>query len=267
LYDDLLVADYRSLFLAWLQAAFLEHGWEPDAALPPVPPGLRRLSERHRALIDLFDIDSDLLVAAASFSDPIRQASNEELAQAIESMPAEQQIGFLRRMVLGEPASVVAAELRRQIRIGSRLLEASVAAPLASPASSRVLFAKARRMQSDRRRKASEREAALKLRRLEALERDEESLWRRVGELIARKTVKNYDEAISILKDLSDLALHKERREEFMRRVQTILGKYPRLSGLQSRIKHAKLFEGLESKGTGVHVPPSSADEERGEEN
>jgi hypothetical protein len=52
----------------------------------------------------------------------------------------------------------------------------------------------------------------------------------------------------SILKDLSDLALHKERREEFMRRVQTILEKYPRLSGLQSRIKNAKLFEGLESK-------------------
>jgi hypothetical protein len=70
-----------------------------------------------------------------------------------------------------------------------------------------------------------------KLRRLEALERDEESLWRRVDEMIAGKTVKTYDEAIGILKDLSDLALHKERREEFMRRVQTILGKYPRLSG------------------------------------
>jgi hypothetical protein len=103
-------------------------------------------------------------------------------------------------------------------------------------------------MQSDRKRKASKREAALKLRRLEALEHDEESLWKRVDELIAGKTVKNYDETIGILKNLSDLALHKERREEFMRRVQTILGKYPRLSGLQWRIKNAKLLEGLESK-------------------
>jgi hypothetical protein len=187
----------------------LEQGWEPDAALPPVPPGPRKLSERHRALIDLFGIDSDLVAAAASFRDPIRQASNEELAQAIESMPAEQQIGFLRRMVLGEPASVVAAELRRQLQIGSRFLEASTAAPLASPASCGVLFAKARRMQSDRKRKASEREAALKLRRHEALERNEESLWRRVDELIVGKTVKAYGEAIGILKDLSDLALHK----------------------------------------------------------
>src|SRR4029077_1552447 len=95
LYDDLCAEDYRPLFLPWLQATFLEGGWEPDAALPPVPPGLRELSERHPALIDLFDIDSDLVNAAASFSDPIRQASNEDLAQAIESMPVAQQTGFL----------------------------------------------------------------------------------------------------------------------------------------------------------------------------
>jgi hypothetical protein len=70
LYDDLLDEDYRSLFLSWLQAAFLEHGWDPNVALPPVPPGLREFSERHRVLIDLFGIDSDLVSAAASFSDP-----------------------------------------------------------------------------------------------------------------------------------------------------------------------------------------------------
>jgi hypothetical protein len=103
-------------------------------------------------------------------------------------------------------------------------------------------------MKSDRKRKASEREAALKLRRLEAIERDEESLWRRVDELIEGKTAKTYDEAIGILKDLGALVLHKQRWEEFLRRVQTILGRNPRLSGLQSRIKNAKLLEGLESK-------------------
>jgi len=42
--------------------------------MPPsrrYPPGLQELSERHRALIDLFGIDSDLVAAAASFSDPM----------------------------------------------------------------------------------------------------------------------------------------------------------------------------------------------------
>jgi hypothetical protein len=73
----------------------------------PMPPFRRYLRgcgnfRRGIELIDLFDIDSDLVAAASSFSDPIRQASNEHLAQAIESMPAAQQAGFLKRIVLGE---------------------------------------------------------------------------------------------------------------------------------------------------------------------
>ena len=210
-------------------------------------PGLQELSERHRAPIDLFGIDSDLVAAAASFSDPIRRESNEDLAQSIESMPAAQQAGFLRRMVLGEPPSVVIAELRGQLRNGARFAEASIAAPLRSPASASALFAKARRMQADREREASEREAALELQRLDAIERDEKGLWRRLDKLIAGKTVKAYDEAVGVLKSLRALALHKQRWEEFVRRVEAIRLKYSRLSGLQWRIENAKLLEGLKS--------------------
>jgi hypothetical protein len=248
LYDDLLAEDYRPLFLPWLQATLLEDGWEPDAALPPVPPGLRELSERHRALIDLFGIDSDLVAAAASFSDPIRQASDEDLAQAIESMPAARQAGFLKRIVLAESPSVVIAELRRELRSSARFAEASVAAPQPSPASAGELFAKARRMQADRERKARKRKVARELQRLEAIARDEKALWRRVDELIAGKTTKAYDEAVSILKDLRALALHQQSREEFARQVEAIRGKHSRLVGLQWRIENAKLLEGLDSK-------------------
>jgi hypothetical protein len=103
-------------------------------------------------------------------------------------------------------------------------------------------------MQADRKREASERKAALKLQRLEAIERDQKGLWRRVDELIAMKTVKAYDEAVGILKDLRALAVHKEQLEDFLRRIEGIRGKYSRLSGLQWRIENAKLLEGLESK-------------------
>ncbi len=248
LYDDLLDEDYRPLFLALLQAVFLEHGWDPNVALAPVPPGLRELSERHRALIDLFGIDADLVAAAASFSNPIRRVSNEDLAQAIEAMPAAQRAGFLRRMVLGEPPSVVIAELRGQLRSGARVAKGSNAAALPSPASAATLFAKARQMQTDRERETSEREAALEVQRLEAIERDEEALWRLVDELIAGKTVKTYDKAVGILKDLRAVALHKQRMEEFLRRIEGIRGKYSRLTGLQWRIENAKLLERLETK-------------------
>jgi hypothetical protein len=248
LYDDLLAEDYRPLFLPWLQAALLEHGWDPQTALPPIPPGLAELSERHRALIDLFDIDSDLVAAAAAFSEPIRQVSNEDLAQAVEAMPASHQAGFLRRMVLGEPPSVVISELRRQLRNDARFAESSITAPRTLPASTSALFAKARQIQTDREREASARKAALELQRIDAIERDEKALWGRADKLIAGKTVKGYDEAIVILKNLRDLALHKQQWEEFVRRIEAIRGKYPRLSGLQWRIENSKLLERLDSE-------------------
>ena len=143
---------------------------------------------------------------------------------------------------------VVIAELRARLRSCARFAEASVTAPLPSPASSGALFAKARQIKADREREASDRKAALELQRLEAIERDEKGLWQHVDELICGKTVKAYDEAVGILKDLRALALHKERWEEFVRRVEAIRGRYSRLSGLQWRIENAKLLEGLESK-------------------
>jgi hypothetical protein len=50
------------------------------------------------------------------------------------------------------------------------------------------------------------------------------------------------------LKNLRVLALHKQRLEEFVRRVDGIRGQYSRRSRLQLRIENAKLLEGFESK-------------------
>jgi hypothetical protein len=72
--------------------------------------------------------------------------------------------------------------------------------------------------------------------------------WRLVDELIAGETVKTYDKAVGILKDLRAVALHKQRMEEFLRRIEGIRGKYSRLTGLQWRIENAKLLERLEKK-------------------
>jgi hypothetical protein len=163
-------------------------------------------------------------------------------------MPAAQQAGFLKRIVLGESPSVVIAELRRQLRSGARFAEVSVAARQPLPASAGERFAKARRIQADRERKARKRKVTLELQRLEAIARDEKTLWRRVDELIAGKATKAYDEAVSILKDLRALALHQQRREEFARQVEAIRGRHSRLVGLQWRIENAKLLEGLDSK-------------------
>ena len=216
-----------------------------DAPLPVVPAGLSELSETHHTLFDLFDVDKDVAAAAEPFSPPIRRVSNEDMALALESVPDSEKAAFLKRMVLGESPSTVVAELRRRLRRDEPSLQAPRGRP--SPAMASALFAKAHQIKTDRDNAAKEQETARRLRRLAEIDRKQEGLWLRVDELIAGKTIKGYDEAVGLLKDLGDLAHHQRQREEFARRVEVIRGRYSRLTGLQWRIEQAKLAEEADS--------------------
>jgi hypothetical protein len=240
LHEDLLGGDYRGLFLSWLHAAALEDGNELDVVLPPVPPDLQELSGTHQALIDFFGIDTDLVTASIPFGASLSAAPNGALLEALEKMPAVEMAGLLRRLLVGESPSLVVAELRKRLR--EKGGDPSDDALAATRVSAAVLIAQARQIGMDREREAIERKAKLELLRIEAIESDEERLWRRVDELIAHKVIKAYDEAVLILKDLLDLALHKNRRDEFGRRVKAIQARHPRLTGLRYRIQEAELL-------------------------
>ena len=244
LYDDLLAGDYRALFLLWLQAAFMEGLGEEEEGtklrLPPIPPGLRSLSGAHRTLMGFFGIDPDLVAATAPFSAPIRQVTNEDLAREFDAMAGIEHTRILRRMALGESPTSVATELRRKLRSAALSSQEAPSAP-PPPASAGVLFAKARQSKVDFENEAKNRKEAERLRRLAELDRNQARLWARVDELIAAKTTKAYDEAIGILRDLRDLALHQQQREAFVLRVEAIKAGHPKLVGLLSRINKAKL--------------------------
>lgn len=50
-----------------------------------------------------------------------------------------------------------------------------------------------------------------------------------------------YDDAVKILKDLHDLAVHQQRADEFRTRLAAICQQYPTLRGFHSRLKTAGL--------------------------
>jgi len=245
LYDDIVAGDCRALFLLWLQAAFMEdQGEEEEGAklrLPPIPSGLRSLSGAHRTLIGFFGIDPDLVAAAAPFSAPIREVTNEDLAREFDAMAGVEHTRILRRMVLGESPTSVAAELRRRLRAAALSSQEAPSAP-PPPASAGVLFAKARQSKVDFENEAKNRKEAERLRRLAELDRNQARLWARVDELIAAKTTKAYDEAVGILKDQRELALHQQQREAFVRRIEAIKAGHPKLVGLRWRIDEADLL-------------------------
>lgn len=72
LYQEIMGGDYRALYLAWLRA--IQNGadysgeFEEETLEPPVPPGLDELSPALTDFMALFEIDKDLVAAAAKGS-------------------------------------------------------------------------------------------------------------------------------------------------------------------------------------------------------
>jgi len=55
--------------------------------------------------------------------------------------------------------------------------------------------------------------------------------------------IQTFDEAMDVLNDLKELSIHKSRFNDFCNKIEMIKQENSRLSGLQSRMKSAKLTE------------------------
>ena len=239
--DDLLRGDYRALYLAWLMIAsyaldFLEEDDE-DLTEPPVPPNLQALSPALRNFIDFFGIDTDLVTAAAQASAKAGKSSA-KLSAYLDQLAEAEQRSFLERLLKGEP--------HLDIALANRLRELSGTGKAALPAGERrtirqlVTAAQAVRQQ---RLDAERRQAEIvRLKKLEKIAQQQDQLWGRIPELIAQKRANTYEEAVSILKDLRDLAAHQQHLAEFQEKLAAIRSQYPTLQGLHRRLKEARLI-------------------------
>lgn len=68
--DQLLTGDVRLLYLAWLRAVpnYADYDIEDDPIEPPIPPNLSQLSTPLETFVELVELDSDLVAAAAEAS-------------------------------------------------------------------------------------------------------------------------------------------------------------------------------------------------------
>jgi hypothetical protein len=116
--DDILRGDLRALYLAWLLSAWRLTGGEfddeesGDPIEPLVPPGLGELGKAHQAFIEFFEIDQDLVGAAATAS-PQLKATSEPIERWVQLLPDAERSSFLARSARGES---IGAELLRRLR-------------------------------------------------------------------------------------------------------------------------------------------------------
>jgi hypothetical protein len=241
--SELAAGDLRLLYLAWLLA--LQSDFVDDEEMePPVPAGLRNLSAGLRAVVDFFEIDEDLIaVAAASSAAPEEPGG---LAEWIALLAAVEKDSLLARVAGGDGAQVQALLLRR-FRATSGSSAAAVpgrtAAELWEAAEDRR--AAREKAAEQRRRKAEARkaaaEAAAYAKRLDQLATRTEEAWREATELIETKKPREYDRAVSLLRDLQALAEREGDSTAFRQRFGELRVRHDRKPSLQERFDKSGL--------------------------
>jgi hypothetical protein len=224
--DELGGGDHRALYLGWLLAA-QDGDLDDDEPEPPVPPGLATPSVALKAFIDFLRLDPDLVQTAAERSPPMAAGPGEgALPGWIAALPEAEKTELLVRVAGDAPASV-RAELLGRFRRAHRT---ETAAAEGGRTVGDLLEA-ADRMAEERSRAEAERAAREKARRereaaqaralhLDRLAPREEETWGQVDALVASKKPTSYDEAVSLLKDLRDLAARDGRESAFATRLQ-----------------------------------------------
>ena len=252
--SDLMQGDHRCLYLGWL-LAIQNRELDDDALEPPVPPGLGQLNGQLQSLADFLDIDVDLVAAAAesSTAQPASGLSNEDVSKWVAVLPEKDKDALLTRLIEGGDPHV-ATELRqraiREIRdgrnsgAGSRRGDRRSVAQLLARAGS-IAEERQKREAEKREREKAKRERAQaeeRKRRLDSLVGKESHLWTEVDKCVATKQPKRYDEAVSLLQDLHDLADRKGEEAEFSQRMSAFGLEHARKTSLVARCRKANLL-------------------------
>ena len=245
--SELLAGDHRLLYLAWLMAIQWDHVDDEDTE-PPVPAGLKDLSAALQAIIDFLDIDQDLIAVAAEASTLVVDRAASGLADWITALPVAEKDKLLTMVADGEGAQVQALMLRR-LR-GSGPLTQNAACPPARTAAQLWAAAGARKTvraeaEAHARRAEEERAAAAKAatyaKRLDHLATRAEAAWQEVADLIGTKKPRDYDRAVSLLRDLSALARRDGDHDSFTSRFLELRARHERKPSLQERFEAAGL--------------------------
>jgi hypothetical protein len=234
--DDLLRGDLRLLYLVWLRSApyLAKYALEEDPIEPPIPPNLSKLSKPLQAFIELVELDSNLVGAAAQDSSHQQAGSEPSLETWLSALSADEKQEFLLKLVRREPH--VDLQLIHRLK---ELAGKTQSAPQAI-LGHRHLSELGEIASTLRKKQQQKEENAAKKKRVQALEAlapREEQLWKEVVRLIELKQAKPYDEATALLKDLRDLAEYQGRSPEFIQRFKKLKLDYQNRPALIARFR------------------------------
>jgi hypothetical protein len=246
---DILHGDYRSLYLAWLFCAQMEE-MEDDELEPPVPPNLAELNAPLKSFVDFMRIDTDLVAVASENSiSEDRQTDPKDLKTWIHNLTASEKDEILFRLVEA-PSPHLRAELLQQFQqAGSAKANSNIDKQLRSVLD---LISRSETYAEERKRRAAEQKAKEQARKkreraiarekyVKSLAGREDSIWKKVDELIDSKQPTKYDEAVKLLVDLRDLNKKTGTEKAYKQKLKTICENHHRKVSFLNRLQTAGL--------------------------
>jgi len=245
--SELIAGDRRLLYLTWLFA--VQHDEVDDEATePPVPAGLAELSAPLEAIVEFLEIDEDLIDIAVEASPDLGEDEPGEIGEWIASLPVPAKDELLGRVASGEGVQVQAL-LLRQFRESVPERPAAAGAPARTAGELRDAAAAykaeiAKAVAERKRAEAAEQEvrkAAAYAKHLDDLSAREASGWVRAAALIETKNQRDYDTAVTLLRDLRALAERNGSLEVFTKRIDDLRRQHQRKPSLMERLDAAGL--------------------------
>jgi hypothetical protein len=242
--DEILEGDLRVFYLAWL-LGIQQELVDDETPEPPVPAGLQTLSASQKAFLEFMRIDRDLLKVAAQTSLPAA-TRRPDAAQFLKTLSPKERDDILLAILDGR-SNEVSKNLRARLRKSLPAI-----APQTSERNAGDLRNTAASITDDRRRAEAERRARQEARKnaeaaaaraqyLKALAARREETWQQIEQCIATKLPKNYEQAVTLLRDLRDLADISNDIPAFVRQFSALRKRHLSKPSLQERLKKARL--------------------------
>ena len=210
-----------------------------------MPAGLADLSGALRAIADFLEIDEDLTAVAAEASPALKDEPDAGLADWIATLPAAEKDKLLTMVADGEghagPGLPAATLPRRTPWTRTRPPDRPDGRP--AVVGGRGTQDRPRGGRGAGPRAEAERVAAAKAaaynKRLDHLATRAEAAWQEVADLIETKKPRDYDQAVSLLRDLSALARRDGDHDSFTARLLELRSRHERKPSLQERFDKA----------------------------
>ena len=235
---QILKGDYRVLYIAWLHLIFQAPDVEESLLeLPPVPANLARQDHTLDSFIDFWDIDRDLIQAAAEESESEESISDEQLKAQLQHLPTSEKDDYL--------ILLLADEARAKHALHKRLSEL-VQGPKDEDEDLRrsleeIQEAVARQRQL-RIKKEQEVSARALTKRMDKISAKQASTWLEIEQSAELKTAKGYERAVDLLKDLKDYAQYAGKMDSFEIGLDRIIERYGKSVALRNRLKKKELW-------------------------